>query len=243
MRRLKLLSFAVIVVAALASYMASAALATGPTVLFLSGEGVPVEFNSLPTEPNTILTELQSEVETLKGEGVLLKITYTNLASNLGEYEVLFLKVKKGSTNCNTEGDKTGEVLIPKNEVHLVYDKLGTGTGLGVGLLFLVKKFSIICGSTTTHVEGSALSLVLGINAEQLVGTTTLLGGLHCKNTSGGTPEEATYWNNAGEEEKASLKAELGLGLESACELITLSTAPTTGEIQIDPSKMIEIMG
>jgi hypothetical protein len=240
MQRLKLLSLVVIVVAALAGYVVSTASAAGPTLLFLPGEGVPILFNSLPLEPNIVLTELQGELETLHGEGALFEGTMLNLESNAGEYLALYLKVKHGAKNCNTEGDRTGEVLVPKNESRLVYDKLGTGTALVIGVLLLVRKFSIKCESVNITLEGSTLSVVAGTNAEQLVGTTTLLGGIHCAKTSGGIPEERTYWNNAGEEEHPGLKVELGLGEESACMLITLST---TSLRQIDPNKMVEIMG
>ena len=236
MRRLKVLFLMLVAVAAMASVMVATAAAAPPTVLLLSTEKLPVLILS-EKDPNTIKTELQSEAATLEGEGLLVDIMITNLNDTSdGSYLVLLLKVKeeKGKKeSCNTSGDKTGEVLIPTNLIHLVYDSLSP---LGVGLLFLASEFLLLCGAgLKIKVKGEVLGLIMPINTEAKVELGSLKGKLRCSSTFG-VPEESKYWNAAGEEKKAVILASAGAGFESGCENIL-------SEIPLEPMTMIEIMG
>jgi len=239
MRRLKVLFLMLVAVAAMASVMVATAAAAPPTVLLLSGEKLPVLILS-EKEPNKILTQLESEAATLEGEGLLLDVMITNLNDTSdGSYLVLFLKVKeeKGKKeSCNTSGDKTGEILIPTNLIHLVYDALGTGEALGVGTLFLVSEFGFTCGAgLKIKIKGESLGLIKPINSEAKVELGSLKGKLKCSSTFG-VPEESKYWNAAGEEKKAVLLTTAGAGFEPSCESIL-------SEIPLEPMTMIEIMG
>jgi len=236
MRLAKALIVILVAAAAMASTVVATASAAPPTILLLSGEKLPVLILS-EKDPNTIKTELQSEAATLEGEGLLVDIMITNLNDTSdGSYLVLLLKVKeeKGKKeSCNTSGDKTGEVLIPTNLIHLVYDSLSP---LGVGLLFLASEFLLLCGAgLKIKVKGEVLGLIMPINTEAKVELGSLKGKLRCSSTFG-VPEESKYWNAAGEEKKAVILASAGAGFESGCENIL-------SEIPLEPMTMIEIMG
>jgi hypothetical protein len=239
MRRLKVLFFMLVAVSAMASVMVATAAAAPPTVLLLPGSTLPVLILS-EKDPNAIKTELQSEAANLVGEGLLLDVMITNLNDTSdGSYLVLFLKVEEKAgkkEKCNTSGDKTGEILIPTNLIHLVYDALGTGEALGVGTLFLVSEFGVTCGAgLKIKIKGESLGLIKPINTEAKVELGSLKGLLKCSSTFG-VPAESKYWNAAGEEKKAVLLSNAGAGFESSCESIL-------PEIPLEPMTMIEIMG
>jgi hypothetical protein len=239
MRLVKTLFLILVAVSAIASVMVASASAVPPTVLLLSGEKLPVLILS-GKDPNAIKYEVQSEAATLEGEGLLLDVMITNLNDTPdGSYLLLLLKYKEKAgkkESCNTPGDKTGEILIPTNLIHLVYDKLGTGTALGVGLLFLISEFGLSCGAgLKVKMKGEVLGLIMPINTEAKVELGSLKARLKCSSTFG-VPEESKYWNAAGEEKKAVLLTTAGAGFESGC-LSILS------EIPLEPMTMIEIMG
>jgi hypothetical protein len=239
MRLAKTLLLIVVAVSAMASVMVASASATPPTVLLLAGEKLPVLILS-EKDPNAIKTEWQSEAANLAGEGLLLDVMITSLNDTSdGSYLMLFLKIEEKAgkkEKCNTSGDKTGEILIPTNLIHLVYDALGTGEALGVGLLFLVSEFGLTCGAgLKVKMKGEFLGLIKPINTEAKVELGSLKGKLKCSSTFG-VPEESKYWNAAGEEKKAVLLNNAGAGFESEC----LSILP---EIPLEPMTMIEIMG
>jgi hypothetical protein len=239
MRLAKALLLMVVTVSAIASVMVATAAATPPTVLLLPGSTLPVLILS-EKDPNAIKTEWQTEVVSLGGEGLLLDVMITNLNDTAdGSYLVLLLNVAETAgkkESCTTPGEKTGEILIPTNLIHLVYDKLGTGTELGVGLLFLVSEFGLSCGAgLKVKVKGEALGLIMPINTEAKAELGSLKGKLKCSSTFG-VPEESKYWTAAGEEKKAVLLFSAGAGFESGCLSIV-------SEIPLEPMTMIEIMG
>jgi hypothetical protein len=235
-----------VAISALASIIASSASAACPclpTILLLSEGKLPILILS-EKDPNTIKTELQSEAETLAGEGLLLDIMITNLNDTSdGSYLVLFLKVarvKGGKEKCNTAGDQSGEILIPTNLIHLVYDSL---TPLGVGTLFLVAEFEVKCGTTAEpqklklKIKGETLGLIEPINTEAKEGEFSLKASLHCLAGIFSEPKESKYWNSSGTLTTAVLLANTGGGFEKACEEIVPTTIP------IEPMTMIEIDG
>jgi len=240
MRLAKALIVILVAAAAMASTVVATASAAPPTILLLPTEKLPGLILS-EKEPNAIKYEVQSEAATLIGEGLLLDVMITNLNDTSdGSYLLLLLnfgEVKGKKERCNTSGDKTGEILIPTNLIHLVYDKLGTGTELGVGLLFLISEFGLTCGAgLKVKMKGEVLGLIMPINTEAKVELGSLKARLKCSSTFG-VPEESKYWNAASEEKKAVLLTSAGAGFESGC----LSIVPET--IPLEPMTMIEIMG
>jgi len=239
MKRLKLLCLAALTVFAVAIATASSASAAAPlpTLLTLttSGEGAPVTIKSLT---NTFATQLAFKASKgLSGEGVLVQLYWTNLESNLGTAEILFTKViAVGTTNkCKTAGDTAGEVLLPPVEWHLVYT---TTSPLKTVLLVLVPEFLIECEPFGTgvkiKVKGSNISTISPENTEVL--TTEEFGSNTKCNTTTIVPEIEQWLNNKEETQKAKLEANAGGGFEKACENVE-------GEVKLQPTKMIEVMG
>jgi hypothetical protein len=227
-----LMVFAVLVVGAGMAVSASAL----PSILLLPGEtGGSLLIKSITnTNEATLETELSNKIN---GKGVLLQLHFPNVNEPKGTYELLFTKVKFGTTagqTCNSVGDLPEEVLLPKSTFHLVFDSL---TVLGVALLILVPQFKFICktGATTTLLattEGNQLVLVSPINKEVL--TSENIGGV--SRCTAGVPKDRFWWNDAGGKETASLTANVGLGVESACENVA-------GTVSSTVSKMAELMG
>jgi hypothetical protein len=188
MKRFKLLLVAVTAVLALASMATSPALASGPTLLFKSGEGPTI---LLKASNATRATEVQSEATTLQGEGFLVEVTLLQLPSGggiSGVYSALFTKIQQGTQSCNTLGDPTGEVLLQQNTLLGVYWNTASGA-LQAGAVLNVKEFTITCGEATIVIKGS----VLGSVSKTTTGFVKVLkGGLHCSSTKG-KPEKATY--------------------------------------------------
>ncbi len=163
MKPLKTLLTALIAALILASILAAPTLASGPTLLFPSGGGPTVLLNI--RYPNSIPTEFQNALLSLKGEGLLLEITLLQTRTGVsGIYLTLFLRV--GLTTgrkpaCNSVGDRAGEILYPKSPtILLVYDKLGTGTALGVGTLFTIPEFELECEALLFKLLGSMIGLL-----------------------------------------------------------------------------------
>ncbi len=242
MKRLKMLLMVAVGVCALASVLAASAFASGPTLLFPSGGGPTVLLNI--KYPNSVSTELQNELLTLKGTGLLLEITLLQTRTGvLGSYLTLFLGVEQTTgrkPKCNSVGDREGEVLLPKSPtILLVYDKLGTGTALGVGALFTVPEFEIECEALLTKISGTSLGLLNPINTAVRAESDEIKGSLTCSATVG-TPAETQYWNTEGREGTAELIAKSGGKKARGCELI--GTTPTSF-VTLLPTKEIEIDG
>jgi hypothetical protein len=241
MNRVKSLLFALLALLALGSFAVSSASAapTSTSALLLTGGKFPVTFSSLPKEPNTIKSALQSTAVNLEGVGVLLQGSITSAAG--GTYEVLFLKVTNAANGntCKTLGEPVlGEILVPKNNFKLVHDISAEN---GAGILFEVNEFTIECGATEkVKVKGNVLGLLLPADKEIL-----WLGGgasVECKNTTGGEPKEESYWLGlAGTKLTALLLANAGPGFKKACELI-IPEAGLGTDVAFDVSEMIELM-
>jgi len=243
MRLFKVLFVAVVGVAAVACALAASAFASGPTLLFPSGNGPTVLINS-ENDPNHIHSSLQSGVAAIEGEGVLVEITLLQLTlpepNVSGIYTVLFLKfIETGhpANKCHSEGDAQEEILVPQGTVLLVYDSLSP---LGVAARLSVPEVKILCGTANKiKVKGSVLSLITPINTIVAAGSNTTQAGTYCT-TALGVAQETRYWNQLGTEEHVKLEASNGVNFEKACELIGTTSTST---ITLLPNKEIEIDG
>ena len=208
-------------VVAVGCALATSASASGPTLLFLEGNG-PTVLISSESEPNSIRTQLQSTSSKLEAEGFSIEITLLQLTSPVpnvsGIYTMLFLKLKETlspQAECHSEGDPQGEVLVPQGTILLVYDSLSP---LGVAARLAVPEVKILCGTATKiKVKGSVLSLItFGEVAKK--GSTTTKSTTHCTSTVG-EPAETRYWNQSGVEEHTKLEANGGVSFEKACRV------------------------
>ena len=198
-------------VCAIASASASAVTLL-PTLLLLAGE---TEVTGKGEVTGVLgVVSLESELgEEIPGTGVILTLGPSKNDSSLGPYKAEFKGVTFGGKKCNNVGatKETGIITVSGNEYHLVF--VATGPGLAAGLLFLVAKFEWECGGVKITTEGLALAKLTKNAAKEV----EVLGGvLGC--TKPGKAELTTYLNDKGERVKALLKANLGLGLETACE-------------------------
>lgn len=230
MGRLKVLSHVFIAACAVGIIVSSSASAALPVLLFLPGEGVPVELKGA----STTKWELQEKLgELIAGQGVQFALKFNTAGSNLGPFESWLLAAEEpiGKEKCKTTGDAAGNVLLG-NEVHLVFDSL---TPLGVAALFLiVENTPIDCGVLEIKLRGNLLGLITPINTEVLTsGRFKLI--IRCK-AMNGQPSEKTYWNAAGEARTAKLEVSAGLGFEEGCVNVN-------EEVALAPTKMLEIMG
>ncbi len=241
MKPLKTLLTALAAALILASILAAPTLASGPTLLFPSGGGPTVLLNI--RYPNSVHTEFQNSLLSIAGTGLLVEITLLQTRTGVsGIYLTLLLGFglttgRKGA--CNSVGDRVGEILYPKSPtILLVYDKLGTGTALGVGLLFTIPEFEIECEAALSKLSGSMLGLITPINTAIRAGSDTLEGSLRCS-ARFGIPAETQYWNTEGREGTAELitkangKKEPGCGLVGATSTLVLTLLPTN-EIELD---------
>jgi len=238
MKRLKLLCLAALTVFAVAIATASSASAAAPlpTLLLLPKEEPPVTLKSLT---NTFPTQLGvANANALEGKGVLVQLYWTNLNINLGSAEILFTEVLQGSKTgkkCRTAGDPIGEVLLPPVEWHLVYT---TTSPLKTVILILVPEFLIECEpfgtGLKTKIRGSNISTISPENTEVLT-TEEFTSNTIC-NLPTTVPAITQWLNNKEETQKAKLEANSGAGFEKACENVE-------GEVKLQPSKMIEVMG
>jgi hypothetical protein len=232
MKRLKVFCLMMLAVSAVGFGLAGSAVAALPEVLLLSGETGSLLLNSLT---NTFVTSLETiESNAIKGKGVLVQLHFPNVNSNLGTYELLFLKVTYNGTACTSNGDNPEEVLLPKGTFHLVYDSL---TVLGVAALFLVPEFKFPCktGATTTVLVvtlGNQLVLVFPVGSEVLTSEEVRSTSLCNK----GKPLDTKWWNDNGTVLTARLEANVGAGFVTACENVE-------GTVFLTVSRMAEVMG
>jgi hypothetical protein len=235
-RSLTLVGLALMAVGFAASSASAAPKST--SALLLTGDSFPVKFSSLPKEPNTIFSELQSPVGSLEGEGILLQGEI--LKSTGGLYEVLFLNVvERGTTKkCNSLGDLSGEVLVPRGNFFLVHD---ISPETGGGIRFEVKSFDIECESgVLLQIQGSVVGLLLPLEIELLwTGGKVSVGCKFKANELGaGTPSEHKFWTSLSSELSAKLEANFGTGFKQSCELI----GSEGFELELDVNKMITLM-
>lgn len=145
-----------------------------------------------------------------------LLIECTKLGS-LCPYDKHFTGAEFGGKKCHTAGDADGVILVTKNEVHLV----STST-VPLDLVgdFLVAKYTIICVKGTDELkitdEGEVLAKIEGVTSG--LETTSATVNQKCTKPSNGKQEVKEYLNGEGKLVKGVLKANLGLGNETACE-------------------------
>src|SRR6266404_5317363 len=194
MQRLKLLFLALVAVAALLSTIVAAASAAPP--LFLpdtvsegftgtGGQGI------LGKLPGGLTNEIIASTSVSEGK--------LEAGKMLGPFHIEFTNLKAGGLIlCTALGDTTDGVVLLLGEYHLVYDKLGSGAELGVGILFLVKPAHLECGTKLFVVEGEVLCLIKPVEV------LTKHFEVVCEDTSSGSgdPKETVYWNEAGTEVK-----------------------------------------
>lgn len=203
MKRSKLLGLALTSIVALAAVFSAPAFAL-PELL---GQAPNAEFTGKNTAENPTL-------ETTKEEKIVCKeaaeegIQETN---TLGPFHIHFTGCKSSGFACNTSGDGSG-VILTLGTFHYVYDHLGSGSELGIAILFLPEEQTIKCTALVTlKVKGSVLCLV----SESFTFETT--HNFTCSESKG-VPSETTWWNDEGGEQHAKLETSKNGGsfIESA---------------------------
>ncbi len=189
MQRLKILGIALIAVFALSvvvSATVSAAVVTLPEVTTeerWTGESGKGTLEVLRAPVSVVLCAKD------QSEGIF------EAKKPLGRFHIDF-------SGCKIIGVCTGlgealEVILALGVFHLVFDKLGTGAELGVGILLLIEPVHFQCGSTLFTLGGQLLCLIKPPNVKvkhfEIV----------CKpGKEGGDPGETVYWNEEGVEVK-----------------------------------------
>jgi hypothetical protein len=199
MQRLKLLVLALMAVFALGAVASTAAsaeviLLTSPGGVKTNNEtfgGTSVKTTGLGVLGNQDLVLCTEQKNEGKQEG----------ETALGTFHIDF---KKCTTNlggtCTGLGEGAGEILL-LGKYHLVFDKLGTGTGLGAGILFLIPSANTVHFACTVLfvtklylVLGEVLCLITPINMAANKKFT-----VKCeRGAEDGDPGETVYWNEAG---------------------------------------------
>jgi hypothetical protein len=134
----------------------------------------------------------------------------------LGKFHIDFegCKTSKVGATCTGLGEASG-VILSLGIFHLVFDKLGVGAELGVGILFLIEATHLTCVIPLFIEEGQLLCLIKPIN------TVVKHWEIVCeKGKEVGDPGETVYWNETGTEVKMGeelllLKENEGLGVMS----------------------------
>jgi hypothetical protein len=244
MKRFKILVLALMTVGVAVFAVAPSALASGPTLLFLSGEPGPTVLFNLSTR--TIRGELQSRLANLKSSEVELEVTLLQGREGAkGIYLVKFFRTELATgekPKCNSTGARVGEVSIfpTRSELaELVYDTL-TPT-LGVAILFLVgtrETLTIECGSLRLKVRGTALALLFRLGTQYRAGENAIEGRIACSSTFG-VAAEKKFWNFEGREGTAKLEVTVGGETEEGCE----QAEEAAGVVKILPTRMIELDG
>jgi hypothetical protein len=235
MQRLKVLVLCLMTVFALGAVAATVASASEPELLSAAGvktknetfEGHSAKTTGLGILENSLLVLCPETLTQGQQEG----------ESGLGLFHLHFHKctTNLGGT-CTGLGDESGLILV-LGTYHLVWDKLGVGTELGVGILFLIEHVHFVCkvGIVTNLilVLGDVLCLIKPIN------TLTRSYTIVCeKGAKDGDPGETMYWNNAG----TLVEIPEGL-LSSEDEGATYKMSSEEGEGTIETKNEVEIMG
>lgn len=111
----------------------------------------------------------------------------------LGLFHITLEGCKNSGSACTGLGDASGVILL-LGTFHLVFDKLGAGVELGVGMLFLLESVHLTCFSLLT-VTGQLLCLIKPNN------TKVKHWEIVCKGAKG-DPGETEYWNETGTQVK-----------------------------------------
>src|SRR5580704_8189354 len=139
-----------VILCALGGVVVTVARAEGlPTILFLSGEGPPVELN-YEKSGNTFLFALQSGSGTLLGKGVKLKTHFSSGDSGTFLTEIDDVEETSGKVKCDTSGDAEGVVLL-SGEVSLAAPFAGA---MGTDALYSLTEAAITCGTVKVKLKG-----------------------------------------------------------------------------------------
>jgi hypothetical protein len=243
MKRIKTLVLALMTVGVAVFAVAPSALASGPTLLFLSGEPGPTVLFNLSTR--VIRGELQSRLSNLTSSELELEVTLLQGKEGAkGIYLVKFFRVELPSgekPKCNSTGARAGEISIlpTRSELaELVYDTL-TPT-LGAAILFLIgtrETLNIECGTLRLKIKGTLLALVLRLGTQYRAGENAIEGRLACSSTFG-VPAERRFWNWEGREGSAKLEITSGGETEEGCEQLGGGAV-----VKLLPTRMIELDG
>jgi hypothetical protein len=132
-----------------------------------------------------------------------------------GNYSILFLEIDHEGQECNSEGDRTGEVLFPLNHALGVYYSTSP---LQAGVLLEVAKFSYKCGTATVSSEGTILGLLnTGASGTEISEGTIFKIKVTCKEA--GVPTKTEYTEN-GVVKTAELRVTAGGKTKLGCLLI-----------------------
>jgi hypothetical protein len=216
MRHLKLLGVAFVALFVYGVMVASAsATTTLPDVSIASGTSYPLHLDvTYLTNSNLENSGTEGLASKEANGGSVLLLLLLDELSGLGTFSVLFTKVHLVTegvegVECNSEGDKAGEVL-GGGTFHVVF--IPTIASKKRGVLFLEREIKIECAKLKIKVKGSALS-----SLEQPSGTeqTTLaFGALHGHL---GVPELTKYFTDTSEGE-AKLESNFGSGFLASDE-------------------------
>ncbi|MFI5091352.1 MAG: hypothetical protein ACHP7P_15020 [Terriglobales bacterium] len=207
MRQLKVLGVALVAIFAL-SITATSAFALPDAHLAL-GEAYPLHLNFADNGKTPI--EFQSTGGgKLSGKGLLVLFLSSELSA-LGRYEALFLNFGISKESCNSEGDKTGEVLTT-GDYHIVWLTLVSdpAKALTIGVAFLVLPDVVIkCGKLEITLAGCVLGSIEGENAADVTKVTDKL-----ESDKKGKNLLTKYYNNEGKLVGCTFFSQFGKGLE-----------------------------
>ena len=227
MQRFKILGLVLMAVFALSAVVSATASAELPVILtkakVVAGA---VKFKGTNTTTTKLVKLNGSEVScsgnTVEGEFEAKK--------PLGLFHIHFTGCKGPlATTCTGLSDAAGTILA-LGTIHIVYDKLGTGTELGAAVLFLIELLHFSCSIVLILVKGELLCLITPINKLATVFTTK------CEQEKAGDPKEVVYWNDEGKE--VNIKE----GLLASESDGTFEMSSQVGEGAITTAEEVEIM-
>jgi hypothetical protein len=243
MKQIKTLVLVLMTVGAVAFAVVPSALASGPTLLFLSGEPGPTVLFNLSTK--TIRGELQGRFIGLVSTELELEVTLLQGREGAkGIYLAKFFRTvwpTGEKLNCRSTGAREGEISIfpTRSELaELVYDTLTPE--LGAAILFLIgtrETLTIECGGIRFKLKGSMLALLFRLRTQYRAGENAIEGRLACSSTFG-VPAEKRFWNWEGSEGTVHLEVTLGGETEEVCEQLEEGRV-----VKLLPTRMIELDG
>lgn len=206
--------------AALAALVVGAGLASQALALpELLGQSAGAEYSTKNTTENPGWESTKEEKIVCKG------FSGQGVQENdmLGTFHSGFTLCTSSGFSCNSNGDSTGAVLMLGTKHYVLY-KLGTGSELGVAVLFLPEELTLKCTALVTYkIRGTFLCAI----SEPLTSSTTHT--FTCSGTKG-VPALKTWWNDSGEPQEAKLEISKNGGSFVEAELfgsgsITFGTA------------------
>jgi len=222
MRRIKVVGFAVMAVLALSAFVSATASAALVGVL---GTGAETESFTGSGGSTTL--------EALSGVSPVICKTQTSEGKNesktAGSFHITFEGCTAGGITCTGLGDTSGKALA-LGSFHYVFDKLGTGSELGVGILFLFAPIHLSCSILLVELTGQLLCLITPKE------TSSTHAEIKCEKVTGGDPKETVYWTEAGTEVKMGNNLLLtsenhgagkGTGEETSLLILTAKNAMT----------------